>query len=209
MGRLLAALIADSETVPAANPAKVANIASAPVQRFADSQDSQGVELPSAKDQTARLLAELRRQFLPDDWIGLDHGDIADMAALTDRQLSAYVRMLADADLRRRGKVPADETAPALCKGCGPVWVHPAVAAVAPMVDGWPRVLGCPWCHVKNRALIPRPPVACGSCAHFPRDRVNPPGGMGRCGLGRAIRPGEPLHYPRAQRQCVRFEPSP
>jgi hypothetical protein len=53
--------------------------------------------------------------------------------------------------------VPPDETAAAICQHCGPIWLHPAVGSVAPVVDGWPRVLGCPWCHVKNRDALPRP----------------------------------------------------
>ena len=48
--------------------------------------------------QTVRLLATLRAQCLPDEWLGLDHGDASGVAALTDKQLSAYVAMLADAE---------------------------------------------------------------------------------------------------------------
>lgn len=95
-----------------------------------------------------------------------DHGDCRNI-------LSAYVRALADSDLRRRGKVPADETAMALCRGCGPVWVHPAVASAAPIVDGWPRLLGCPWCHVRHAALyVPRPQIAC--CPRWPDVEARP-----------------------------------
>ena len=168
------------------------------------SQESQWVDSASAKDHAERLLAELRRQFLPDDWIGLDHGEVAEIAELTDRQLSAYVRALADSDLRRHGKVPADETARALCRGCGPVWVHPAVASAAPVVDGLPRLLGCPWCHVRHAGLyVPRPSVSCGVCQHFIRDTVNPEGGMGRCNAG--CDPARP--YPNTKHQCARFTP--
>ncbi|MHB8447379.1 MAG: hypothetical protein ACYC9P_05580 [Rudaea sp.] len=202
MGRLLAALIADCEAVPAAIPAIPAIPAPEPASRIAESQESQGVELASAKDQAARLLAELRRQYLPDHWIGLDHGDVAELAGLSDRQLSAYVAMLADADLRRRGKVPADETAMALCRGCGPIWVHPAVADAAPVVDGWPRLLGCPWCHVRHAGLyVPRPQVTCGECKHVNRDTINPAGGMNSCGANR--NPAFP--WPSVRHQCNGF----
>jgi hypothetical protein len=74
--------------------------------------------------------------------------------------LRAYVRALRDADLRRHGRVPPDETAQALCVACGPVWVAPGVAAVAPKVAGWCRLLGCPWCHVRRAGLaVPHPPA--------------------------------------------------
>lgn len=43
MGRLLAALIANSASEPVANPANVANVGPSVPPRFADSQDSRGV----------------------------------------------------------------------------------------------------------------------------------------------------------------------
>jgi hypothetical protein len=107
------------------------------------------------------LLAALRAEGLPDDWLGLEHGDPADLAALTDRQLSTYVHSLAESDMREQGQRPDDETAHAWCVHCGIVWIAPSVAAVAPVVEGWPRLLGCPWCHVRNRQAIPRPLVTC------------------------------------------------
>lgn len=149
----------------------------------------------------------MRAEGLPDEWLGLDHGDPADAAALHADTLRAYVHALAEADRRERGRCPADETAAALCRSCGPVFLHPAVAAVAPVAAGWPRVLGCPWCHVQNRRAIPRPLVACRDCRHFARDTVNPAGGMGRCTANREPLPSEPLHYPHAQRPCERFTP--
>jgi hypothetical protein len=149
MGRLLEALRAESGTRPAATPAtpatplpessRVARVAAAPIV------------------ETERLLATLRAQCLPDEWLGLDNGDASGLAALTDKQLSAYVAMLADADRRERGKRAADETAAALCRSCGPVWLNPSTVDVAPMTAGWPRLLGCPWCHVRNRRAIPAP----------------------------------------------------
>jgi hypothetical protein len=83
--------------------------------------------------------------------------DVEACAGLSADVLTAYVRALRDSDLRARGKVPSDETAAAMCQHCGPVFVAPEVASAAPMVDGWPRLLGCGWCHTRNRASIPRP----------------------------------------------------
>ncbi len=107
------------------------------------------------------------------------------------------------ATLRERGKRPADETAAALCRSCGPVWLHPAVAAVAPTIDDWPRVLGCPWCHVANGRAMPRPLVHCGECVHFIRDQVNPSAGMGHCAAG--VDPDRPT--PMKPRECATFKP--
>lgn len=133
----------------------------------------------------------------------LHDDDVSACAGLPDETLIAYVRSLHDTDLRERGKVPADETAVALCRSCGPVWVHPNVASVAPVVDGWARLLGCGWCHLRNRQLVPHPPVACGECQHFIRDTVNPDGGMGRCGAG--CNPERP--WPTVRHQCTEFSP--
>lgn len=196
MGRLLDALRAEVETRPAATPATPATL---------DPQSRRVASVAAPHDlETGRLLAALRAQGLPDAWLGLDHGEPTLLAALTDRQLTAYVAMLAETDLRRHGKVPADETAMALCRGCGPVWVHPHVASVAPVVNGWARLLGCPWCHVRHAGLyVPRPPVTCGDCQRFTRDTINPSGGMGSCGAG--CDPARP--YPHAQTQCGSFTP--
>src|SRR5450631_3063583 len=86
----------------------------------------------------------------------LPDADLFECHGLPSETLRAYVRALGDSELREHGKVPADETAHALCRSCGPVWLNPQVVAVATVVDGWPRVLGCPWCHVRNRVAIPR-----------------------------------------------------
>src|SRR5450759_3707185 len=67
-----------------------------------------------------------------------------------------------------------------------------------------PRVLGCPWCHVKNCRAIPRPRVTCGECRHFIRDTINPDAGMDRCGAG--ADPDRPT--PMATRECATFRPS-
>lgn len=139
----------------------------------------------------------------------LPDSDAALCADLSDDTLRAYVRALRDSDLRERGQRPEDETGRALCAKCGPLWLHPAVAAVAPTVEGWARVLGCPWCHVTNRRAIPRPLVTCGTCQHFERDIVNPSGGgMGLCTIARERLASEPLPYPFAKRLCAEWRPS-
>jgi len=127
---------------------------------------------------------------LPDD-------EIADCAGLPDAALRGYVLALRDSELRQRGCVPTDETARALCHSCGPVWAASEVAAAAPTVGGWARLLGCPWCHVRNRDAIPRPVVTCGDCAHFIHDQINLCGGMGGCAIG--VNPDRP--WPSVERQ--------
>jgi hypothetical protein len=88
----------------------------------------------------------------------LGEDDVFRCRDLPSSALSSYILALRDSGLRERGCVPADETARARCLRCGPVWVHPQVAAVAPAVNGWPLLLGCPWCHVRCQGLpIPRP----------------------------------------------------
>lgn len=75
----------------------------------------------------------------------------------SDAQLKALLSMFADDTDRRAGRVPKDDTAAILCRSCGPVWIHPSIAAVLPVVDGWPRALGCPWCFIRARGIaIPR-----------------------------------------------------
>ena len=76
--------------------------------------------------------------------------DLADYAGLSDAQLTACLHMMADTADRNAGRVPAGDTAVMHCEGCGPVYIHPDIAAVLPMVGGWPRALGCPWCSVRR-----------------------------------------------------------
>jgi len=156
----------------------------------------------SQVDQVARLLAAIRAEHLPDKLIALADATPGDLAALDADGLRAYLRMLRDSDLRRRGQRPPDEDARALCVSCGPVWIAPEIASVAPLLDGWPRVLGCPWCHVENRLLVPRPPHTCSGCRRFERDPINPAGGMGRCTGGHHL-----ATYPHAQRICQEYTP--
>ena len=189
MGRLLEALRAESEARPVATPATPAT------PRPESSRVAR--EAAPLSSQIDRLLAALRAEGLPDDWVGRDHGDAAALTLLGDEVLHAYLLAMADSDLRARGIRPDDETAPAVCRSCGPVWVAPEVARVAPEAHGWPLVLGCPWCHVRNRDAIPRPPVTCGTCSNFLRDTMNPTGGAGSCAAGCV--PSLPF----ASRQCA------
>jgi hypothetical protein len=201
MGRLLAALALESETafpaihaihaIPAIRSnSKIAGIAGATVAAV-------------STDQAGRLLAAIRAEFASDDLMGVADATPDELAALSDAALRAYVRMLHDACLRERGNVPVDETTVALCRWCGPVWIAPEVAAVAPVVDGLPRVLGCPWCHVKNLRPMARPKVTCGDCRYFARDTINPSEGMGSCKAG--CDPARP--YPMVKHTCEEWRP--
>ena len=51
---------------------------------------------------------------------------------------------------RERGEQPASYTLAAVCDGCGPVWLWPGAPT---------RVLACPWCHVRGKVALPRPPT--------------------------------------------------
>ncbi len=126
-----------------------------------------------------------------------DHDDI----------LRGYLHALTDTTTRKAGKVPAGDTARMLCAHCGPVWIHPSIVAVLPVVNGWPRALGCPWCHVKPRAglAIPRPTVTCDTCQHYQPDKINPVAGCGRCQLDMPMKRGG---YPRIERYCKAFNPT-
>lgn len=122
-------------------------------------------------------------------------GALGALNGLDGRQLAALDSMQRDTDDRHAGRVPTGDTARILCKGCGPVWIRPDIAAVLPMVDGWPRALGCPWCFVRKAGgYIPRPPVTCESCHQFTPDTINSPVGMGgrrarlRCSMEQAPR---------------------
>lgn len=75
--------------------------------------------------------------------------------------LPDYLRGLGDAATRQAGKVPPTDTAAIHCAHCGPVFVHPSIAACLPVVAGWPRAIGCPWCAIrKSGGMVPRPTAA-------------------------------------------------
>lgn len=159
----------------------------------------------SADPIRARLLKLAATELVDADLVDkLPEVEVLDCAELPDETLRAYLRGLRDVALRARGRRPADETAAASCHSCGPIWLNPSTVDVPPMTSGWPRLLGCPWCHVRNRRAIPRPSVTCGACWHFIRDAVNPRAGWGRCSAG--VDPDRPT--PMAARECARFRPS-
>lgn len=146
------------------------------------------------------------------DGLGLDRAivhrlttaDLADCAGFPAAALRAYLLALDDTATRQAGKVPVGDTAAIYCARCGPVFIHPDIAAVLPVVNGWPRALGCPWCFVhKAGGYIPRPPVTCEGCRHFTPDTINPAAGMGTCGAGKGI------HWPMARHICDEWRDSP
>lgn len=126
------------------------------------------------------LLAELHKPRIaaPDDTraallvladqLGLDRAavvrspaiDLQLWAAIPADVLPAFLLALTATVTRQGGKVPPGDTAPIHCAHCGPVYVHPDIAAVLPVAAGWPRALGCPWCAIRAAGgHIPRPPV--------------------------------------------------
>jgi hypothetical protein len=202
-----------------ANVANPANLRGCRAGYSQDSQDSQGVEsekrisagaavvsslsLDALKQERARLLA-----LAAAEWIDAAHVhrlqdvDLAECVALglDDCQRVAYLSMLADTADRHAGRVPEADTAAMHCQHCGPVWTQPAIAAVLPVVDGWPRALGCPWCFVRKAGgYIPRPSITCGGCQHFAPDTINPPAGMGTCNSGHG------MYYPMKAHRCAAY----
>ncbi|MDE2154856.1 MAG: hypothetical protein KGJ32_03030 [Xanthomonadaceae bacterium] len=126
--------------------------------------------------------------------------DLALWAAIPDGSLRAFLLALDDTATRQAGKVPLDDTAAIHCRHCGPVYAHPGIAAVLPVVDGWPRALGCPWCAIRKAGgYIPRPLVTCGDCQYFTPDTINPPAGMGTCASGHG------MHYPMKAHRCAGY----
>lgn len=116
--------------------------------------------------------------------------------------LRVYLLALDDTATRQAGKVPAGHDAAILCHRCGPVLVHPGMAAVLPVVNGWPRALGCPWCFIRKAGgTIPRPRVTCASCASYRPDTINPAAGGGGCTSGHGT------HYPMQLHGCGDFAP--
>jgi hypothetical protein len=164
MGRLLAALIADPGTAPAAIPAILANLEHEPNEEIAESRESQEADVADARivDPLAMrtyllTLADAGRIDLA-LVRALSEVDVGACIGLPDDTLCAYLRALCDARLRARGKIPSDETAVIRCAHCGPVYAAPEVARVLPIIAGMPTAAGCPWCF--NRLAgkpIPRP----------------------------------------------------
>lgn len=132
----------------------------------------------------------------------LDDDGLTLLAAVGEGGLRAFLLAAEDAAIRRAGKVPPGDTAAILCRHCGLVFVHPDIATVLPVVNGWPRALGCPWCFVRKAGgYIPRPPVTCEGCRHFSADTINPTAGIGTCGSGHG------MHYPMQHHGCGDYRP--
>jgi hypothetical protein len=168
------------------------------------------VPAPKGKGESAaatvlrtHLLALADADYLPAALVHRLHDlDVAACDGLDDPQLRAFLHQLHDTATRHAGKRPAGDTAPILCAHCGPIWAHPSIAAALPVVGGWPRALGCPWCFVRKAGgTIPRPPVACEGCAHYIPDTVNPDAGMGGCNVGHGS------HYPMQRHACPDLAP--
>jgi hypothetical protein len=81
-------------------------------------------------------------ELIIDDIIQAADEDWADVKDNTEA-LNSIAILITDTRLRQQGKVPPSYTAKASCKGCGNVYLPPALASVKPL-------LGCPWCF--NRA---------------------------------------------------------
>jgi hypothetical protein len=128
--------------------------------------------------------------------------DVIGCDGLNDAQLVTYLELLDDTATRWAGKVSAGHDAAILCHHCGPVLVHPGMAAVLPVVAGWPRAAGCPWCFVRKAGgHIPRPRVTCETCSHFQPDTINPAASAGGCASGHG------KHYPMLRHGCSDFAP--
>ncbi len=186
----------------------ISAIAAIPSQPLGiESQESQ----ESQRDSSQHPLSTLRQHLLtlverhggdPALIHRLHDQDIAGCLGLDEAQLRTYLAMLEATAMRWAGRVPLDHTAAILCQGCGPVWVPPTVAAVLPVVRGWPRALGCPWCLVrKTGSDVPRPSIRCEGCQHALADAIHPGAGVGGCGLGHGT------HYPMASHACAAFQP--
>ncbi|WP_267222564.1 hypothetical protein [Dyella silvae] len=150
----------------------------------------------------AHLLALADRYGINPAYIHRLHDlDVAACEGCTDAQLVTYLDMLDDTVTRQAGKVPPGHTAAIHCYHCGPVFVHPSIAACLPVVNDWPQALGCPWCLIRRAGgYIPRPKVQCSACAHFHADAINPPAGIGHCACGHGA------YYPMQRHGCAAFE---
>lgn len=132
----------------------------------------------------------------------LDDDGLTLLAAIGEGGMRAFLLAAEDAATRKAGKVPPTDTAAIHCAHCGPVHVHPDIAAVLPVVAGWPRAAGCPWCAIRKvGGYVPRPRVTCESCTHRKPDAVNPEAGVGDCISGHGT------HYPMQQHGCDDFDP--
>lgn len=197
-----------------ATPATPATQGRFSVVESQESQESQGVKVETAlcpapavdpavrADMRAHLLGLADRLGLPAVLVHRLHdADLRTLAELPEAGLRAFLLAAADTATRRAGKPPEGDTAAIYCQHCGPVYAHPSIAAVLPMVDGWPRALGCPWCAIRKvGGYVPRPPIPSGTCAYWKPDTVNPAAGMGTCACG--------MFYPMQRHRCGDYRPS-
>ena len=151
----------------------------------------------------ARLLALAAAEWIDAAHVHrLHHADLADCVGLDERQQLTFLHLLDCTRTRHAGRVPLDDTAAIYCHHCGPVWMHPDIAAALPVVGVWPRALGCPWCFVRKAVgYIPRPSVVCGDCQHFSPDALNVTAGMGDCTGGHG------MHWAGERHTCACFQP--
>jgi hypothetical protein len=208
---VLAELQKRSRTV--ANAANLANQGQFRAVDSQESQDSQGVKAETALCAAPSAAPAVRVDIRPDlltlaDGLGLDRiivhrlitADLADCAGFPIDALRAYLLALDDTATRWVGKVPLGDTAAIYCAHCGPVYVHPDIAAVLPVVNGWPRAAGCPWCFVRKAGgYVPRPRVSCETCVHWQPDTINSVAGVGGCASGHGT------HYPMQRHGCGDF----
>lgn len=200
MGRLLEALLHDSEVAPAAIPAIPAIPRPREGARIAESQKSQRAEVEKTEIgvMRAHLLELAKLERLPADLVHHLHDD--DLRAIpedfTERNLTAYLRELLAAREMDAGAIPESwgGAIEATCEGCGPVYLWPG----APV-----RLKACPWCFRRKAGkTIPRPRVKCGDCLHYQPDPINPAAGMGACSLGAAR-----AYWPTKLHHCADIRP--
>lgn len=114
----------------------------------------------------------------------LGNTDLRELEGASDDTVRAFLRALADTDDRNAGKRPKGYDTPAVCDGCGPVWLWPDICEQSDRREpnGWPAVMSCPWCFRRRAGqLFGRPDVRCQDCRHFVPNERNPRGGFGGC----------------------------
>lgn len=132
-----------------------------------------------------RPLAEVHR---------LHAADVTACHGLSDDVLRAYLGLLERSEHIAAGRQPPELTKPPHCERCGPVWLHEGAPA---------RVKGCAWCFRRKAGkAIPRPSVACGNCAQYKPNPINPTGGAGDCSIGLSAR------WPNARHICPGHSPT-
>lgn len=112
---------------------------------------NEGTKAMEITELKTRLLAAADVEGVDEGLVGrLSNADIDACAEFSEASLRAYVLAMSASAARMLGKIPLGDDAAVHCARCGPVWLHPDVAAVLPVVDGWPRALGCPWCFIRR-----------------------------------------------------------